>query len=451
MLVCATLLLVCGSIYYFSYTNRTANIRTRLTNRAITTARLLTQYDIFNQGMIQKIDSATAISLQRKVVLVYDEKNQLMYGFSDEAGDSIRVIIERLKEVRESGNVYYRDGARDVVAHNFKNNGTDVVVFASAFDFDGNKTLADLRLILGLCFVGGIIVAVGAGYIFSTELLVPVKKIADEVNEISAQSLTERLKITSARDEWNYLARTLNELLNRLQDSFENQRRFVSNASHELSTPLTSISSQLEVSLQRPRDADEYRTIMQSVYQDVRHLSSLTQTLLEFATASGGTGGLVIESVRIDEIILGLPADLLKQDKKFAVMIDFSNLPAEEEKLLVSGNEDLLHTAIKNIVVNACKYSDNLLARLSLGVADSDVIISIENNGKGIAPEELGNIFQPFYRTEDSRHIDGFGLGLALANRIIKLHRGFVTVSSKPGSTVFTIRLPNSEKEKVQI
>ena len=124
-----------------------------------------------------------------------------------------------------------------------------------------------------MSFIGGTVIAFISGYIFSKILLRPVKKIADEVNIISAQSLAHRIKSGKADDEWSYLAKTLNDLLDRLQESFEIQRRFISSASHELSTPLTSISSQLEVSLQRNRAVEDYRLVMQSVYQDVRELS----------------------------------------------------------------------------------------------------------------------------------------------------------------------------------
>ena len=134
----------------------------------------------------------------------------------------------------------------------------------------GREIFNHLKIILWISFICGNLIAFTSGYFFSKILLNPIRKIADEVNDISAQSLGHRIKSGNVRDEWNYLTETLNELLDRLQQSFEMQRRFISSASHELSTPLTSISSQLEVSLQRNREAKEYRGVMQSVYQDVR-------------------------------------------------------------------------------------------------------------------------------------------------------------------------------------
>src|SRR6516225_5089129 len=132
--------------------------------------------------------------------------------------------------------------------------------------------------------IGGTLSSIIGGYFFSIRLLHPMRRIADEAGEISARTLTRRIGSSTGnpQDEWDYLSGTLNQLLNRLQESFEIQGRFIANASHELSTPLTSISSQLEVSLQRVRTVEEYRQVIQSVYQDTRQLSKLTQTLLEF-------------------------------------------------------------------------------------------------------------------------------------------------------------------------
>ena len=162
------------------------------------------------------------------------------------------------------------------------------------FDEEAKGNLQRIKLVLLLSFFGGILITFVSGYFISKILLRPIRKIADQINIISAQSLEHRIKSGNRNDDWHYLTDTLNDLLNRLQESFEIQRRFISSASHELSTPLTSISSQLEVSLQRDRAAEEYRQVMQSAYQDVRNLIKLTQILLERATprsASGSAAG----------------------------------------------------------------------------------------------------------------------------------------------------------------
>ncbi len=225
------------------------------------------------------------------------------------------------------------------------------------------------------------------------------------------------------------------------------QRRFIANASHELSTPLTSISSQLEVFLQKEREAPQYRQVMESVYQDVRHLSKLTQTLLEFAQASGNHGGIDIELVRVDEILMRLPSEIKKMNTDYSVFLSFGNLPEEDNKLMVSGNSELLLSAIKNIVYNACKYSTDKRASVSLESKPGFVIVKVEDNGIGIPENELNFIFQPFYRIHNTQG-PGFGLGLSLAKRIIKLHNGEISVQSRLNAgTQFTILLPTGSNQ----
>ena len=453
LLVLGILTLVCASVYYFSYTNRIKDIQTRLVNRAITTGRLLGQTGVFDQKLIRKIDASTSVAMKDKIVEAYDTLDNRIYWYSDDPGDSIptnRSIIDRARGKEERNTwIYFTEGNKDAIAYYYKDETTRMVIVAGAYDEAGNDKLRHLRLVLFLSFIGGILTSIIGGYLFSISLLHPLRRIADEVNEISARNLTRRIHSAgrNQKDEWFYLSDTLNQLLNRLQESFEIQGRFISNASHELSTPLTSISSQLEVSLQRVRSIEEYRRVIQSVYQDTRQLNKLTQTLLEFARASGTASGLEIDLIRIDEILLRLPGEISKPNALFAVTLDFDQLPEVEEELLVFGNEELLFTAIKNVVSNACKYSDDHHATVRLAVQAKEIRITVEDKGKGIVEEEWEKIFQPFYRADDGLSIPGFGLGLSLARRIIQLHKGWISVDSIIGKgSIFLIKLPSAGK-----
>jgi two-component system sensor histidine kinase ArlS len=446
LLVWAILTLVCASVYYFSYTNRIKDIQTRLANRAITTGRLLSQTGVFDQALIRKIDSSTSVAMRDKIVEAYDAEDRRIYSYSDKVADTIRtdkVVIDQARS--EKAPIYFRQDVKDGIAFFYRDENASFVIIAAAYDDSGNEKLRHLRLVLTLSFIGGILISVIGGYLFSISLLRPLRRISDEVNEISARNLARRIRSagTVNKDEWRYLSDTLNRLLNRLQESFEIQGRFIANASHELSTPLTSVSSQLEVALQRVRSVDEYRKVIQSVYQDVQQLNKLTQTLLEFARASGTGAGLEIDIVRVDEILLRLPGEITKTNPSFAVMLDFDQLPEVEEALLVFGNEELLFTAIKNVVSNACKYSDDHHATVRLAVHGKEIRIKIEDHGRGIPVEEWEKIFQPFYRTEEGHTIPGFGLGLSLARRIIQLHKGWIEVDSAVGrGSIFYVRLP---------
>ncbi|MEI6948220.1 HAMP domain-containing sensor histidine kinase [Paraflavisolibacter sp. H34] len=446
-IVFTILSLVCATVYYVSHDSRIRIITSRLANRAITTGRLLSQSETFHPQLIQKIDSSTAMSLSHKTVQAYDYLNNKIYSFSDRLSDTIAVDETILDAARVEGLKAYRLGRKDIVAYHYTDARNRLVLVAAGLDEAGLRHLQQLSAILIFSFIGGVVVTFLSGYIFSSRLLLPIRKIADEVNEISARNMASRIAEGSGRDEWHYLAGTLNQLLDRLQESFEMQRRFIANASHELSTPLTAISSQLEVSLQREREAGEYRKVLQSIYQDVRNMSQLTLTLLQFAKAAGTAAGIEIHPIRVDEVLLRLPSELAKANKCHLVQLQFGELPEEEEALLATGNEELLFTAIKNIVINACKYSDPHEAVVQLSAKEQDIIIQIIDKGVGIPAADLPTIFEPFYRSESTLHREGFGLGLSLAYRIIKLHKGTISVQSEVQvGTIFTVVLPSVQK-----
>lgn len=438
---------VCGSIYYFSASSRTKMMRTRLTNRAITTARLLRQSEVFDRQLVRRIDSSMSISLKNKSVQAYNEENKRVYNYADAPGDTVHISPVLLEEAKSKGSVYFREGKKEAVAFHTPGKESGLVIVSAARDEEGNRNLNFLKQLLIASFITGIGISFAGGYIFSDRLLRPVKKITGEVTDIYAYNLARRIPPGTTKDEWYKLTITLNDLLDRLNQSFEMQRRFISNASHELSTPLTLISSQLEVSLQRNRSEEEYRRVMRTVLDDVHHMNNLVQTLLKFATASGNPGGLNIDLVRIDEVLMRLPASIQKQDAGFSVSLQFNDLPEEENKLLVFGNEELLFTAIRNIAVNACKYSPDHHAEIILIVSFDEFVIQIVDKGPGIPDRELENIFQPFYRMEETRSVAGFGLGLSLASRIIKLHKGDIKVESTTGiGTTFLLHLPVAGK-----
>lgn len=447
LLVAIILAMVCTGIYYFSYGARLSTIKTRLTNRAITTARLLSQRESFDRELVRRIDAATTIALNNKSVEAYNNRDERIYRYSDLPADTLTVNSTDLETVRQKEQVFVAEGDKEMVGYYYQDKGSSIIVFVAGEDGEGRQSLHQLRNILLFSFISGIILVVVIGYFFSKGLLRPIKAISDDTREISAQNLARRIHTGDSRDEWYQLSTTLNALLDRLQESFEMQRRFIANASHELSTPLTAISSQLEITLSRDRDAQAYKEVMASIFQDVQHLCKLTQTLLEFAKASGDPGGLEIALVRMDEIVLRLPAEATRINPLYTVTIDFENLPEQEEQLLVFGNEPLLLTALRNIVLNACKYAPDHNAQVVLAVQEKTILIRIQDNGPGIAPQEIENIFQPFYRINSETPMQGFGLGLPLAERILKIHKGSIRLTPNGGQgALFTIALPSATR-----
>ncbi len=443
LLVTLILFFVCASIYYFSNLNRELDFRRRIKNRALSTISLLVKVEGIDRELLKRIDENMLISLKEKSVIVYDNQNREIYRYRDSGATYERLDESALQSTRENGEYIYSRGHRDVIAVAYKSGNQQYVAVAAAFDDVGLEKLEELKFVLLVSFVSGSLITLLLGLIFSSRIVRPIKKITNEVKEISSQNLSRRIALATSKDELYELSYTFNQLLTRLQESFEIQRRFIANASHELSTPLTSISSQLEITLQNQRSATEYQQIIQSVYDDVKNLNRLTRSLLELAKASGTSDGMELSLVRMDELLMKLPVDMHKTSELYKVELHFDSFPDDEDSLLVFGNGDLLESAVKNVVLNACKYSKNHTANVALKFSNEHLNIIVSDNGPGILKEDHVLIFQPFFRSEKDSAAEGFGLGLSLAYRITKLHKGDIGYKeAQPHGSIFTITLP---------
>jgi len=447
LVVTSILLIVCLSVYYFSGLNRENDFRKRLRNRALTTIHLLLKVEGIDNELLRKIDATTVITIQDKSVVVYDNMDRELYRYSDSGIIPVSANKNLLIKARQSGEYLFREGEKEALILDYGDDRKKYTVVAAAFDKDGLEKLSQLRFILVICFFSGSLITFISGLVFSSGIVLPIKKINDEVKEITSQNLSRRIQVNERKDELDELAHTFNDLLTRLQESFEIQRRFIANASHELSTPLTSISSQLEVTLQNNRTVEEYTAIVLSVYEDVQHLNQLTRSLLEITKANGTSDGVELSLVRIDELLMKLPAYFKKSEKVYTINLHFENFPETEDTLLVFGNSDLLYSAIRNLVANACKFAFNQTANITLQFSTDQIHILVKDNGTAISEEDKEMIFQPFYRGKSGSHINGFGLGLSLASSIIKLHKGVIRLeSSSQEETVFSISLPSARQ-----
>jgi len=430
------------SVYLFSVKERSNTFRTRLKNRALSTARIYVAAGEKNFAVLKRLDAAAVASLYNKSVTVVGFNNIHEYMFSDKPGDSLYISNEIVEQVRKEDEYFFTYNDKTAVAVHYADDNDNFIVAVAATDLDGREYLGQLKKVLFLSLVFAVALSLTAGLVFARNLVNPIKKIAEQADLITTNNFSQRIKIGNEKDELGRLAQTFNNLLDRLQDSFATQRRFISNASHELSTPLTSISSQIEVAMQKKRSSEEYQEVLQSVYEDVRELHLLTHSLLDIAKA-GSQGSIDLNEVRLDEVLFKAMSDVQKQNEGFKTEIKFDIFPDDEKLFTVFGNANLLYIAFRNIIENGCKYSDNNESIVTVSFEPAAVIVKVANQGDVIAEADIQNIFQPFFRSDSAQQKKGFGLGLTLTKRILVLHKGAVTVSSNNQSgTIFTIELP---------
>ncbi|GAO42279.1 HAMP domain-containing sensor histidine kinase [Flavihumibacter petaseus] len=445
LLVTVLLVLISFSVYYFSARHRANNFRQRLYGRSHNVAQLYQLLGDSSVSLLTKIDRSNAQFYASKSVHIYSTTGKPFYIFNTLPSDDFHITAEELESIRQHKEWLFQIGDRDAFGQFVEDDNPPFIVVVAANDVDGKIWLSDLRKILSVACLAGCGLSMLAGIIFSRQLIKPISAIIEEVNNISTHNLSQRIKAGSGQDELSRLSETFNDLLNRMQESFATQRRFISNASHELSTPLTSISSQLEVTLQKQRTDEEYRDVLLSVQEDVQQMRQLTKSLLDIAK-TGHKGSIALDELRLDELLLKITAAVTKLSPEYQVQLHVDELPDDEKASLVFGNADLLYSALKNVIENGCKYSPDHTSRVFLRFSAAQLIVDVKNNGNPIDRKDVEHIFQPFYRSAKTLDKKGFGLGLALASRIISIHKGTINHDSGNRETVFRITLPSVGK-----
>ncbi len=309
---------------------------------------------------------------------------------------------------------------------------------------DLSDTLSTLLLILGIAYPVTLVVASAGGVFIASRALAPVDKLTRVAQRISAEDLSQRLDLNLPDDELGRLARTFDDMLARLDTSFHQQRQFTADASHELRTPLTAIKGQVEVALSKDRSPGDYREVLQSVNAESDRLIRLVGSLLTLARADTGRLALTLESVNVAELVEGAVEHVRPSTVDRG--LDLQLAPGERTQ--IRADEGLLLQLLLNLLDNATKYTPSG-GRISIGwvATESQVTISVQDDGPGIAPEHLPHVFDRFYRvdTARSRAEGGVGLGLSISKWIAEAHGGTVSAESVLGQgTTFTVTLPRT-------
>jgi len=440
ILVSAIVLLAFISIYYFTAQFSEREFYRRLRDKAITTAILLIKVEGVDSALLQVIDRAKRDNLYKETIRIYDHENKEIY-FS---GDTTKFLNpDAFVNVRKYGEQRIRKNDFDGIGILFRDKGFDYVIVAAAVDINGAARLLDLRTLLTGAFLVLTAVVFISGWIYSGRALRPIKRIMNEVKSISPQNLDQRLKESPYEDEMGKLILIFNELLGRIAKAFQLQKMFVSNVSHELKNPLTNITSQLEVTLLKDRSNEEYKQTIESVLEDIQGLNQLSNSLLELARLNREQDSFTMNRVRLDEIIWDVRDFMSTVDPSYHVEVGIHEMPEDENKLTVLGNPYLLKIAFQNIVENACKFAFDKSAKVALTSLKDELMVEVTDHGPGIEKKDINNVFEPFFRTDATSKVKGYGIGLPLSHRILSIHKGRIEIDSTPGKgTKVKVALP---------
>lgn len=430
-------------IYTLSANYRKQEFTQRLKERAINTAKLLIEVKQIDNELLRIIDSSNYSALLGDEVVVFDyfKKSQIYINVDS---SSLNINEELLSKIRNDGQYTFRQGKREAIGLLYSNDLRRFVVIASAVDTYGITKLNNLLLVLFIGLVGAIILTVLAGLFFSRQSLRPISNVISQVSTISGSNLEQRVDEGNGTDEIASLAITFNEMLDRIEMAFKVQKSFVSNASHELRTPLASLTSQIEVTLMKSRESEEYKKVLLSLLEDARGLTSLANNLLEIARTEQDIKSLKTSAVRFDELLLQTQSDILLLHPEYSIeTVINDNTIDEEQELTIAGNEYLLKLIVVNLLDNACKFSEGKTVTAILSYNPENIQFKVEDQGIGIARDDLPHILEPFYRAKNAQTIRGHGIGLSLISKIVNLHKGSIKISSLEGEgTTVEVSLP---------
>jgi len=307
------------------------------------------------------------------------------------------------------------------------------------------ESLKRARVAFWLAIPAALLIAAVGGFLLVRRSLAPVAAIAETASRIQAEDLSTRIAIADPGDELGRLGAVLNDLFDRLERSFAQQRQLIADTSHELRTPVTVIRSEAEVALSRERTPEEYRAALEIVRSESAHLTHLIEGVLTLARADA-------RQIRIADEPFSLTAVVLESVRTAGTLARARSVelePRADGLMPMRGDPELIRRMLLNLLDNAIKFSDaGGRVHVTAEANGSNYIVRVADSGRGIPETDQPKIFDRFYRADPARVRDGQGLGLAIVRWIAEAHHGTVRLaSSGPGGSVLEVTLPGARSE----
>lgn len=288
-----------------------------------------------------------------------------------------------------------------------------------------------------------LIAAVLGGYFIAKRMLMPIKQITNAAENISrGGDLKKRIELDSGKDELHRLADSFNNMIARLDESFEAERQFTSDVSHELRTPMSVIMAQCEYTLDEERTPQEYERALRLIRRQGRKMTKLINDMLDFVRLERRGTNYQIEKLNLSALVNSVCEDMsLIRERGISLEHEV------EDEIWVDGNPALLSRLLSNLISNAYRYGkDDGHIKARLKKSQDEVTLSVSDDGIGISREDKEKIFRRFYQADSSRTGSGTGLGLSMVKEIASFHGGSMSVESEPGKgSEFTFHLPVKE------
>jgi len=406
----------------------------------------------FQKAVAKMVTDYPDIELKGLIIEVYDHSRSLVFSSSLSEGERLPLTEEMWanglhKEAHLQTVSLDNDTApiRLLTKPVFNQNDLLYVIQVGSSMQDIETTL-DNFLLLNLLFIptAALLVAMG-GWLLARQAFKPLGNVIKTAHGISSGDLSHRIESSQASEEIRELATAFNQMIARLESSFQQIRDFTDNVSHELRIPLAILKGQTELSLRRLRSEEEYRQVLVSNLEEIQRMEKIVKRLLFLSRADRGEIELNYAETDLYGLIENVSSQfqVLAREKNIRIMLS-ANGPVS-----IVGDELLLRELLLNLVQNAMTYTlEGGEVTLSLEREDGQIIISVSDTGCGIPENEIPRIFDRFYQVDKSRSSQGSGLGLSICKWIVQAHQGKINVVSTVGQgSHFTVSFPSKIRE----
>lgn len=400
-------------IYALFYRNAIYSQNELLKKNSLITAIFFLEEDELDKEEFSKVKNQFNELVSNTYYQIYNKEDSVAYG-------SILELIPSsiLDEIRKKRNLSFTYNDFYCFGIYYEDNQGDFVVVTKERKEDIAIQLNILLGILILAFIVGIVAIIFLSRWLSHIAYRPFRTVIEQVNNISTQNLNKQIKIPNTKDELQDLIITFNDLLAKISEAFIIQQNFVRYVSHEFKTPLASMMGNLEVFSIKERTPEEYKKLAGELIQQINQLEETLNTLIVVSDLSNNSD--LSSLVRIDEIIWGIISKIDSQYRKADISVNIEVSSEDEDLLAVTIDKTQLFTALYNLIENAVKYSHGRLINIHIFKKEGQLAVSIIDKGIGIPSEELAYISKPFYRAGNINKIQGSGIGLSIALRILE-------------------------------
>ena len=430
------------TVIYISFANfRKAEFKENLEHSAVVTANYISKLPqkVLNNDdkTVDDINNDEDDFLIKEKILVFNNEKNLI--FSNVLDERLVWDNSHLNNLDKRKKIFWINDYQENIGIKTKIRGDFFYILTSAEDVNGNAKLNFLKILLISIFITSLAFIWVFSFYFMKKQLKPLDDFKDKITDVTSHQLTIQLPEQKSDNEINVLIKAFNTMMKRLNEAFLAQKEFTTSASHEIKTPLTRMSFQLE-NLSNLTKEEKSKDYINSIQNEVFQLSDTVNSLLILSKVEEGHD-VHFENVRMDEVIFDAFSKVKKNFKEFEMDFEIKEQSADGD-LTIKGIKSLLEIVFINLLKNVCLYSYEPKAKVEISETDDEIVVKVINEGEVLSEEDQIKIFEAFRRGKNSQNISGSGLGLRISKRIMDFHHGEIFYTSDKNHNIFTINFP---------